>query len=165
MGFYALRLPLALGFFFNSLGGISYYGILLAQWSHYFFHLSFWSDLPQEIEFKDLRYPSMCLPVVLGFFLNKILRNCVILLMGLWAYLYCFRTFALGFFPDKIPRNCVILLIGLWTLWAYLYCFGTFALSFFPNKIPRNCVILLMGLWAYLCCFRTFVLGFFSIKF
>ena len=104
----------------------------------------------------------MCLPaykpclccfetIALGFVPNKIPRDCVILLMGLWAlwaYSCCFGTFALGFVPNKIPRNCVILLMGLWALWAYFYCFGTFALGFVPNKISRNCVILLIDLWA-----------------
>ena len=62
--------------------------------------------------------------------------------------LCCFETIALGFVPNKIPRDCVILLMGLWALWAYSCCFGTFALGFAPNKISRNCVILLMDLWA-----------------
>ena len=127
--FMALSLPLALGFSI-SLGGISYCGILLAQWSHYFFCWGFWSNLSQEIEFKDLCYHLMCL-------------------LAYRPRLCCFRALALDFVPNKkIPRICVILLMGLWALWAYFYCFGTFALGFVPNKIPRNCIIFLMGLWA-----------------
>ena len=64
-------------------------------------------------------------------------------LMGLWAHLCCFGTFAVGFDPNRTQEFAIFLFfifMGLWALWAHLLlnrcirlCFMTSPIAFIWN--------------------------------